>query len=187
VTDEDSYDTTDMTNEAVEAARVVKFAAAVEADGVVHIKVATMQGGEPMPLSALKLVGFKEYMFQVKDAGVALEVINAEADHFRIQVDVYYNPMVLDNAGMSLATGVYPVQDAIKAFVRDLPFNGEYRNVSLVDALQQIEGVTMPELHLAESSRNGSTWIGINAREVPYSGYYKIYQPEDLNLNFIPN
>jgi hypothetical protein len=189
VADSDYYDTAGMTDEEIAAARVVKYAAAVEKSAVVYLKIATSpgpsEGGEPEPLGADALAGFRAYMKEVKDAGVVVEVVNEPAEHFRLKLSVYYDPMVMDNTGMAF-DGTTPVQDTIKKFVKDLPFNGEYRNVALVDALQQIEGVVIPELHLAETSRDGQTWEQVDAKAAPYSGYYKLYAEGDLDISFVP-
>jgi hypothetical protein len=186
VQDTDYYDTSGMTDEQVTAARVVKYCSSSESDGVVYLKVATDQSGEPAPLSADAFNALKEYMAEVKDAGVVIEVINDPAKHFRLQLTVYYNPMILNEGGVSLADGATPVQDTVKKFIKDLPFDGEYQNVRLVDMLQQIDGVVIPELHLAESSEDGITWVQIDAKEKPLSGYYKVYSEGDLNITFTP-
>jgi hypothetical protein len=189
VADSDYYDTTGMTDEQITAAQVVKYAAAVEKSAVVYLKIATSpdpsEGGEAAPLTPEQAEGFKAYIKEVKDAGVVVEVVNEPAEHFRLTMTVYYDPMVMDSAGMAF-NGTTPVQDIIKKFIKDLPFNGEYRNVALVDALQQIEGVVIPELHLAETSRDGQSWDEVNAKANPYSGYYKIYDEADLNITFEP-
>jgi hypothetical protein len=185
VTDSDYYDTAGMTDEQIAEASVIKYAAAVEKAAVVYLKIATDTGGEPAPLPAEQAAGFEAYIKEVKDAGVVVEVVNEPAEHFKLNMTVYYDPMVMDSAGM-VFNGSTPVQDTIKAFIKDLPFNGEYRNVALVDALQQIEGVVIPELHLAETSRDGQTWEQVDVKVSPYSGYYKIYDDADLNIAFIP-
>jgi hypothetical protein len=187
VPDTDYYDTSSMTDEQVKAAQVVKYVSASESDGIVYLKIAAAgQGGEPAPLPADAYNAFKEYMAEVKDAGVVIEIINDPAKHFRLQMAVYYNPMVLNENGVSLADGTTPVQDVIKNFIKSLPFDGEYQNVKLVDALQAVDGVVIPELHLAESSEDGYTWTQINAKEKPLSGYYKVYNEGDLDITFIP-
>ena len=183
---EDYYDTTGMTSDEIEAALVVKYAVAVEKAGVVFLKTATDLDGERAPLSPEVLAGLVSYMKEVKDAGVVLEFINAQPEHFRLTMTIYYNPMVLTNTGDSHQGGT-PVLDAIRDFIKNLPFNGEYRNVSLVDRLQEIEGVVIPELKVVETSRDGLTWEAVDAKAVPYSGYYKIFDEEqDLNLTFMP-
>jgi hypothetical protein len=186
VTDADYYDTSAMTDEQVTAAQVVKYAAAVEKAAVVYLKIATANSGEPAPLTPAQAEGFEAYIKEVKDAGVVVEVINEPAEYFRLTMTVYYDPMVLDDTGMAFSAGVNPVQDTIKYFIKNLPFNGEYRNVALVDALQRIEGVVIPELRLAETSRDGQSWEQIDAKSIPYSGYYKIYDDADLNITFTP-
>jgi hypothetical protein len=185
VEDEDYYDTTGMADEEIERARVVKYAVAVEKAGVVYIKVATDSGSERVPLPDEQLEGLKSYMKECKDAGVVLEYINAPAEHFRLTMTIYYNPMVMNNEGVSFSGG-QPVHDTIRAFIKNLPFNGEYRNASLVDALQVIEGVVIPELKAAEASKDGVAWETIDAKAVPSSGYYKIYNDADLQLTFKP-
>lgn len=185
IPDTDRYDTSGMTDEQVKAAQVVKYCSASESDGIVYLKVAGDQGGEPTSLAAAAYHAFKEYMAEVKDAGVVIEIINDPAKHFRLQMTVYYNPMVLSETGVSLADGATPVVDTIKNFIKSLPFDGEYQNAKLVDALQAVDGVVIPELHLAESSEDGYTWTQINAKEKPLSGYYKVYDEGDLNITFI--
>jgi catechol 2,3-dioxygenase-like lactoylglutathione lyase family enzyme len=185
VQDTDYYDTAGMTDEQVKAAQVVKYVSASESDGVVYLKVAGDQGGEPAPLAADTYKAFNEYIAEVKDAGVVIEVINDPAKHFRLQMTVYYNPMVLNEAGVSLADGTTPVVDTIKLFIKSLPFDGEYQNAKLVDALQALDGVVIPELHLAESSEDGYEWTQINAKEKPLSGHYKVYSEDDLNITYV--
>jgi hypothetical protein len=185
VTDADYYDTSGMTDEQIKAAGVVKYVSASESDGIVYLKVAGDQGGDPAPLPADAYSAFKEYIAEVKDAGVVIEIINDPAKHFRLQMTVYYNPMVLNETGVSLTDGSTPVQDVIKNFIKSLPFDGEYQNAKLVDALQAVDGVVIPELHLAESSQDGYTWTQINAKEKPLSGYYKVYKEDDLSIAYI--
>jgi hypothetical protein len=185
VTDTDYYDTTGMTDEQITAARVVKYAAAVEKSAVVYLKIATDQGGEPAPLPSEQVAGLEAYIKEVKDAGVVVEVVNEPAEHFRLNMAVYYNPMVMDSAGM-VFDGSTPVQDTIKQFIKNLKFDGEFRSVLLVNVLQQIEGVVIPELHKVETSRDGQSWEQVEAKVNPCSGYYKIYDDADLNITFIP-
>jgi hypothetical protein len=186
VPDTDYYDTAGMTDEQVAVAKVVKYAAAVEKSAVVYLKVATDQDGEPTPLSEAQAEGLRAYIKEVRDAGVMVEVVNEPAEYFRLNMTLYYDPMVLDDTGMAFSAGARPVQDTVRRFIKNLPFNGEYRNVALVDVLQQIEGVVIPELHLAETSRNGQDWEQVNAKAIPHSGYYKVYSEDDLNITFTP-
>ncbi len=193
--DSDEYDTSGMTADQIEAARVVKYASATDTGGVVFLKIAGEKNGEPAPIPDSAFEGFQLYIREVKDAGVVVQEINRPADHFRLTMTIFYNPMVMNNTGVVLAgnkTGSKPVQETIKAFIKNLPFNGEYRNVSLVDELQKIEGVVIPEFREAYSCRDGEdtneeNWKPIEGKATPYAGYYKIYDDEnDLKLTFEP-
>lgn len=185
--DSDVYDYSDMTDEQIAAAQCVKHAAAVENNGIVYLKVAGDDNGAPAQITNDEVAGLAAYINEVKYAGVAIELINLPADHYRMRMVVYYNPMILNSTGGALLGGD-PVRDAIRDFLRSLPFNSEYRNVDLVDALQKVSGVVIPELLQAEVSPNGleGTWRTVEAIALPDSGYYKIYDDSEMNLEFRP-
>lgn len=174
-----------MTDDEIEASQVVQFAAANENSGIVYIKVATESNGSKSPLTAEQVEGLKEYIAEVKDAGVRVEVINQPACSLQLQLDIHYNPMVLDGSGNNISTGETPVEAAIEAYIGNLPFNGEYRNSALIDALQAVDGVVIPELTAATESYDGVTWTAINAKAQPYSGYYR-YDATGSTINYIP-
>ena len=65
-------------------------------------------------------------------------------------------------------------RETVRAYIEDLPFNGEYTNMALVDELQKVEGVKIVEFRGATTSANGETAVvPINARHVPVAGYFK--------------
>jgi len=190
IPDTDEYDNTGLTDEEIENSKIVKFAAAVEAvdKSILYVKVATESDGNKQPLSALQLTAFKYYLNSISDAGVRISVINDQPDEMRLHLDIYYDPLVLDKDGKRLdGTENTPVQNAIKNYLKNLPFNGTYTNQSLVDTLQVLEGVNIAELKSA-SSRYGvyTEYTEIDAREIPHAGYYTI-SDENLILRFIPN
>jgi len=185
VEDTDYYDVAGMTDEQIESLKIIKYAAAVEVSGVVYLKIATTKNDTPAQISSIELDAFTAYIKEVKDAGVVVEVVNEPAEYFRLKMTIYYNPMILDGTGQSFQA-TFPVRETINAFIANLPFNGEYRNVALVDALQQTEGVVIPELHLAETSLDGKIWEAVEAKTTPHSGYYKVYADNHLDITFIP-
>lgn len=186
----DQYDNSALTDEQIQAARVVKYAAAVEADdqSILFVKVATYRSGVKQTLTHSQLVAFTAYLGRIKDAGVRISIINSRADSLRMEMDIYYNPLILDSNGARLdGTDETPVQDAIRDYVSNLSFNGLYINQALVDKLQRVDGVEIAELQQV-SARYGSqvNYIPINARSRPYAGYYQIID-KNLKLNFIAN
>lgn len=187
IDDNDLYDNTDVTDEQIALERVVKYAAAVEQAGVVIVKVATAStpstgsgSGDRVPLDGDQEEALTAYLKEIKDAGVKLSLVNEEANTFTATLDIYYDPMVLNASLNSLANGGNPVREAIADFIANLPFNGEYRNSALVDRLQSVEGVVIPELHA--SAIDGAA---ILAKANPASGYMKVYNEVDLVLNAI--
>lgn len=170
IPDTDRYDTEGMSEDDITAARVVKHAVAVENRDatILTIKVAGEQGGERCRLDAETERQLAAYISEVKDAGVRINLVNIDADTFNCEVDIYYDPMLLPEEVESAC------RDAIKTYIENLPFNGEYTNAALIDRLQTIEGVKIPELRGASTSANNETAaVPINARHVPVAGYFK--------------
>lgn len=185
VTDEDYYDTSRLTDSQITTAKVVQYAAAVEKSGVVYLKIAGGSSGSRAPITTAQQTAFEAYIKDIKDAGVVVEIVNKEPQHYRLTMTLWYDPMVLDDKGAKLSDGTYPVTAAVKSFIDNLDFNGEYRNAALVDVLQNIDGVVIPELALAELSNDGITWTAVDAKATPDSGYCKIYnEATDLLITY---
>lgn len=169
VTDTDHYDTEGMSDGDIEAARVVKYAAASEnADAsILTIKVAGEVGGVRQPLDADTEIQLLAYIGEIKDAGVRVNLVNQTADVFHCEVDVYYDTMLLPE------TVETQCRETIRNYIENLPFNGEYSNMALVDELQKIEGVRIVEMSGATTEVDGeSTPTDIDARFTPAAGYF---------------
>lgn len=175
--DTDEYDTADMTDEESTAARVVKHAVADESDdaSLLTIKVAGEQGGRRCPLDAQTESQLKAYIAEIKDAGVRTALVNIAPDRFNCELDIYFNPMLLASAVESTC------RETIQNYIENLPFNGEYTNMALVDQLQKIDGVRIPELRSATTVAAGESVVtAIDARCVPAAGYFEM---GDVKLN----
>jgi len=186
----DYYDNTGLTSEQISSRQVVKYAAAVESldKSILYLKIATESNGNRQPLSAAQLTAFKNYLNAYQYAGVRIVVTNDQPDHMKLTIDFYYDPQVLDEAGKRLdGNANTPVQDAIRNYLKNLPFNGMYTNQALVDTLQVLDGVDVAEIKFAASRYGAYTqFTEINAREIAHAGYYQI-SDANLILNFIPN
>lgn len=186
----DYYDNTGLTSEQISSRQVVKYAAAVESldKSILYLKIATESNGNRQPLSAAQLTAFKNYLNAYQYAGVHIVVINDQPDHMKLTIDIYYDSQVLDEAGKRLdGNANTPVQDAIRNYLKNLPFNGMYTNQALVDTLQVVDGVDVAEIKFAASRYGAYTeFTEINAREIAHAGYYQI-SDANLILNFIPN
>jgi hypothetical protein len=163
--------------------QVVKYCSAVDAQdsSKLMIKIAGEQGGLRQPLTNEITAQVTAYLNAVKDAGVRIQLINLAPDYFKAEIDVYYDATLYADR----------VSDAVKAGVREyienLPFNGEYSNVGLIDRLQQVEGVIIPELKYSEShpALAGYDFAPINAKKTPEAGYFRVYDDADLTINMI--
>ena len=123
--------------------QTIKRASVQEFGGDLLIKVAKEVSGSIEPLDTDEYNAFSAYMNQIKFAGTFLNIISQDADLINITIQVYYDPKILNSSGQLLSdTSVKPVEDAIAGYLDDLPWNGIYRNTSLVDAVQQAAGVT---------------------------------------------
>jgi len=184
----------DIYDVVVPSEKVVKYAAVNEFQGRLFIKVAGGSDTSKQPLSNAQQIALEYYLNEVRDAGVQIgpeqglvKVTNLNADCFKATINIYYNPMVFDSTGVRLDNGASTVRDTITDYVQNrIPFNGEYRNDLLIDLLQQLDGVVIP--HLVEAGAkpyDSTTWQNIHVRDTPVSGYYKVYNEADLQLNFI--
>lgn len=184
----DRYDTTGMTDEDIEKARVVKYAVATEDSTQVYIKVAARgNNGQPKQLDAEALDGLRYYISQIKDAGVAVNILNEPADNMRVHLVVLYDPAILTARylGNPDANGYAPLQlthdgadvisEAVSRVISELPFNGEYRNSDLMAAIQSIEGVKVADIVKVEAAAGGSeAYSQVVGYRRPYSGYYAL-------------
>ncbi len=175
--DSDTYDTAGLNDSEVEARHMVKHAVATESGdaSVLTIKVAGESNGKRGVLEAEYERQLKAYIGEIKDAGVRIALVNMAADTFNCAVDVYYNPL-LEASSVKASC-----ETAIKDYIENLPFNGEYTNMALVDCLQSVDGVKVVEL-LKSSSRAANEIIdsAIDARATPAAGYFK---PGNITVN----
>lgn len=183
IADSDIFDNGTATAEAIENSKIIKYAAVTEAttESRLILKIATEnEAGNLAPISAGQESAFIPYIQEIKDAGVNISVINYLPDILKLSLKIYYDPLVLTNTGVSIITGKKPVEDALKEFMRELPFNGELVLNSLIDKLQKTEGVKIPHLVSAASKwidNDGVTYSNfdnISVKKIPVSGYFEI-------------
>lgn len=168
--------------------RIIKYSAVIETEnGQLIVKIATERGGKLQPISASEKQAFEAYIAQIKDAGVRIAVINYLPDRLILDLEIYYDPLVLDENGTHRLSGEKPVEIAIQNYMKKLPFNGEMILAHLVDELQKVEGVKIPHLIQARSA-----WINpeiggygtpqpISVAAIPESGYFEV-SFEDMNF-----
>lgn len=174
IEDTDQYDTEDMSDSEISDAKIISYAAAVEITGssVLVLKIASGEVGSLAPVSADELTQFKAYINQIKDAGVKYNVINQAGDDFACKLVVYYNATLLES---DMRTAILA---AIEAYLQGLPFNGEYSNMALIDAIQTVEGVEIADF---KKATYGVDSVAINEKATPTAGYFT-YTEANIDL-----
>ena len=185
----DSYDLTDLSDDEIQAARVVRYAVASEDTTGIYIKVAGADSdGRPCQLDPDDHKGLIHYMSQIKDAGVRVTVLNDPADLIRVKLMVLYDPAILtathlspkgldSMADISLrdADDADVIAQAVTGVVARLPFNGEYRNSDLLAAVQAVPGVRVADIISVEAAPGGTdNFSRVVGFRRPASGYYRL-------------
>lgn len=186
--DSDVYDNSLLTDAAIESQKVVTAAAAIEVNGRVLVKAATLDGVNLGKLTTPQYNALKSYLNDVKDAGVKIDLISQDGDRFKLILDVFYNPQILADDGSRLdGTSASPVVDVVHTYLRQMDFNGLFVKSRLTDVLQLVDGVVVPEIRACQAARfDVVIWQPIDVFYQPYSGWLKFYdEPVDLVINYI--
>ena len=192
VPEEDYYNNTGIADDVVNASLIVKYAAVVRQrrpNGRIYlrIKAARTNGTDLAPLNDTQLEALIEYFNRIADAGVDIEIDSLPADRLKLNLNIYYNPLILGSNGSRLdGTDNAPVPNAIRNYLQNLPFNGLFVLAQLEDALQAVDGVEIPHLLECYTSYGSLPLTTVDVEYVPDSGYLRI-DDADLNIQYIPH
>lgn len=182
VPDRDYFDNTGATVAQIEASKVVKYSAVEEAQesSRVIIKIAGETGENLSPLPEEQKEAFDAYCKEFAFAGVAFTVINYLPDRLFLHLQIKRDALILNDSGMSILNGNYPVIETIKQYMKELPFNGEFRHNNLIARLRNVEGVLDASILSAQSAWINPETNGYGALQpifissIPVSGYYEV-------------
>jgi len=166
--------------------RVVQLASARAGTGLVVIKSAKIVTGVAQKLSDAEFTGFKGYMNKRKPAGIKLNFINEDPDDLKLELIVWYDPLVLKNTGESIADpGVFPVQNAIddylKFFQSDEGFNSGYELMRQIDFIQSAAGVASAYVSAAYARYGVLPFTQFAYRYYPNAGYLKLHVDSSIS------
>lgn len=187
--DQDVFDNTGATEEQIADSKIIKYAAVNESDtSRVVIKIAREIDGELQPIDAAQRAAFDAYLEEVRYAGVKHTVVNYLPDKLFLNLQIERDPLVLDENGMSILNGNYPVQEAIEAYMKLLPFNGEFVVFDFLKYIEaNAEGVITPTAINIESSfidpltdAYGEP-VSIPIKTIPFSGYFKVENYDNIS------
>jgi hypothetical protein len=189
IEDSDKYDNTGLTDEEIEAAKIVKYSAVTKNGGQLLIKIASETDGVLAPITAPQKVAYDAYQEEITDCGVKYIVINNPPDILLLNLQIFRDPLVMDANGMNILTGKYSVQDAILEYMKELPFNGELVLFELERKLKAVEGVRIPNIVNAQSqvivpgTNDYTDPQPITVKTVPESGYFTV--PNFDNVSYV--
>ena len=179
----------EATEDQIEASKLIKYCAVdrkvINNRASLIIKIAGEENGEIIQTSDDVKNGLKKW-FEIDGAAAAGDVItyiNYKGDILSFSVDVYVNPLVLMGDGRHKINLNYPVEDAIKEYLKNLPFNGEFDVQKFEAAILATEGVLKLKTNKVESKwivPQGGDADGyglfqpISVYKIPESGYFKV-------------
>ena len=188
--DTDLYDNGSATQEVIEASKVIKYAAVTESltESRLIVKVATEDSnGILAPVSETVYNALMAYLEEIKDAGVKITVINYLPDVLRLELKIFYDALVLDENGVSRLTGRKPVEDSLKEYMKELPFNGELILQSLANKLEVTEGVKIVDVvnaqskWISDSGTDYGNFENIQVKKIATSGYFVIENFDNIS------
>jgi hypothetical protein len=119
-------------------------------------------------------------MEEIKYAGVKLQIVNNPADQLLLNMAIYRDVLVIDENGHSILNGGKPVEAAINAYIKNLPFDGELVLNDLIEKLRAVDGVDNAHIVVATSSVYDTVSLSylayapINVKTIPVAGYFEV-------------
>lgn len=153
------YDNQGVSDEAIAKAKIVKYAAAYCIGRKLFIKVVTARAGVPAQLDEGQQRALKSYFEDIGSAGTLVEIVSRPPDHFKIEVEIYYDPIILDQSGARLdGSDKGPVKKAIEGYLKNLDFNGQLNLTDLSNVMEGVDGVKQVKISGAWSKYGRYTY-----------------------------
>lgn len=153
-----------------------------ESDTGLIIKLAKRSNETLSPLSQDELDSFITYMKAVKYAGTPIRFISNDAVKLLLQVDVYYDPLLLNGQGKLIISNEDTVRNAVEAYLRALPFDGRIARNDLTSAIRNASGVVDVYINQCTLSFDSNEPKPLHVYHLPESGWFEL---ETLNANYI--
>lgn len=168
-----------------ETKQIVKQCNVRESVGRLKCKIAKAGSNNSLTnLTPEELEAVTTYAKRIKDAGVRLEIVSYPADIIRIDAIIHYDPLVLRADGTKISDNSQPIKTSIKDHLNALPFDSVFSRMSLVDAIQQTEGVKVAEITLCRAKPAGDIYYDVESIYIPDSGYM-VLDDSLTTLNYI--
>jgi hypothetical protein len=142
---------------------ITRCAVITQGGGVVSVKVA--KSDPPTVLSGAEKTALESYLNIITGAGIKPVVLNEPSDKLRVNAIVYYDGQFYDTIQSE-------VEATINTYLANLPFNGEYQIIKMVDALQAVNGFKDIVISSVQARKDSVVSPSTVVRNyAPYSGY----------------
>ena len=127
-------------------ARILRHVAVSEDTETGTISVQAVKAGDApgapyTPLTEVEQQAFQAYLNAITFAGLRATASSEAAVAVRIDAKVQVDAQLITTSGTAIGSTQKPVEEALKSYLRDLPFNGVVRRTAIVDAIQAVPGV----------------------------------------------
>lgn len=174
------------TQEEIDNSKIIKYAAVTETTkGKLIVKIATEDNSKLTPINESQFNSFKAYFKDIKYAGTHITYINYLPDLLKLKLRIVRDALILNEEGMHILEGNFPVNDTIKLFLKKLPFDGQLSLQKLEESLLDIQGVTDLSLDAAQTAwidpnvGNYGAYENIDISKIPVSGYFEVNLEND--------
>lgn len=122
-----------------EAARIIKYSAAIETQNAIKIKV--LKANKEI-LTLQERTAFEAFWSRWKDAGVNVQIISLVPNLVRFNITIYRNRNVI-NANNRLITNdnINVVESVINEYVNNMQFNGVFNFTEIIQLLKAEPGI----------------------------------------------
>ena len=169
------------------ASQIINSASVEELAGRLKIKIAKRDSSQLLaPLEAEELAAFAVYIQKVKDAGTRLQIISRPPDDLRLQLEICFDPLVLNAQGERLdGTNDDPVGEAIDNYLYDLEFNGEFVIDELERTLKSVQGVKIAETEFASARFGTNEFLEVDKTYISDAGYM-VLDKDNSSIKYTP-
>lgn len=127
-------------NDADPSRHIIAHCAVTEVDNGILVKV---HKENYVTLDPSELEALSAYVAAIKFAGTQAFVYSYESDRLTLSLWIWRDPMVLDEHGCARDTDQTPVvENAVRAYLDGIVYGGTLNKTRLIDAVQQVEGIT---------------------------------------------
>lgn len=150
-----------------EQARIIKYSAIVSDGRTIYIKVAKEVDNALGSLSSSELSEFSRYINIIKPLGIKVIGQSMNACVLTVNMKVYYYG---ENESEDIEENI---KRSIEHYVKNITFGGVVFKNKIVDAVQEVEGVSDVEIISIDYNDNNSTG-SMDRTLLAKSGYYKV-------------